>query len=146
LTEKSRGIGVTQAQPGQNSPLTYAGGGQSGTELGQLAANQALRQEAQTRSANQNLQGLQSSLQKSLTNTGQQLSSNAQNLSQQKQSDIINRANTYYGLYQNQQQGNQVQNLQKQQNATMMSPYYPNLTGANISQLYSTTPTNQPKI
>jgi|SRR5882724_1111363 len=132
-TLNRRGIALTQGDDGK---LTYAGGGQSGTELSQLQQGQNLRNEAQQRSSQQSLQGLNSALQKGLTSTGQQLSSTAQGIEQQKQADILNRANTYYGMAQNQQGVNANQQLQKQQQTAAANPY-------GTGNTYPTMPTTQ---
>lgn len=117
-TLNRRGIALTQ----DGNKLTYAGEGQAATELGQLNQSQALRQEAEQRSASQKVTGLGSTLQKGLTSTGQQLAQTTQNLNQQKQADIANRANTYYGMYQGQQGANTQQALTKQQNQLLYPP------------------------
>lgn len=103
-----RGIALTEDPSGK---LTYGGGGESQTEVQQMQQGQSLRQEAEQRSAQQQVTGLATNLQKGITSQGQQLSQYAQNLNQQKQSDIANRANQYYGMY---QQG-QASNLAKAQ-------------------------------
>lgn len=121
-TLNKRGIGLTQ---GANGKLDYAGGGQSATELGQLNQSQQLRQEAEQRSASQNVENMGINLQKGVTSQGQGLQQYATNLSQQKQGDIANRANTYYGLYQGQQASNLTQAEMKQQDPSLTFPTIP---------------------
>lgn len=112
-TLNQRGIGLTQDPSGK---LTYAGGGEAGYELGQLNQSQQLRQEAEQRSAQQGVTSLSQNLQKQLTSQGQNLVQTAQNLQQQKQQQIAQRAGTYYGLYQNQQAANAYNQQQQQFN------------------------------
>lgn len=110
----NRGIALTQNGQGGT---TYAGGGQAATELGNLNESQQLRQEAEKRSASQFIENAGLTRQKGITSAGQQLQQYGQGLQQQKQTDILNRANTYYNAYQNQQYAN-YQNQAYKQNQT----------------------------
>lgn len=138
-TLNKRGIALTDNGQGGN---VYAGGGQAATELGNLNQSQQLRQEAEQRSAQQNIQGLSTTLQKGLTSSGQQLTQYAQGLNQQKQGDIANRASTYYGIYQQNEQAKQQQALADQQNKILSgggssnkptAPPVPGNTGAGVN-------------
>lgn len=111
-TLNQRGIALTQNP--NSSKLTYAGGGEAGTEVGQLNESQQLRQEAEQRSAQQGVTGLGNTLQKGLTSTGQQLANTAQTLAGDKSAAIGSRAGQYYGIYQGQQN---LKAMQAQQNA-----------------------------
>ena len=86
-----RGIALTQE--GAKGPLTYAGGGQSATELGQLNQSQQLRQEAEQRSAQQSIQNAGIAQTKGITSANEALQNQAISLGQSKQQDITNRAN-----------------------------------------------------
>ena len=116
-TLNKRGIALTQGPQGSTQ---YAGGGQAGTELGNLNESQKLRQEAEQRSASQGIEKMGLTRQKGITSAGQQLQQYGTNLNQQKQSDILNRAQTYFGTYQNQQAADLAQK-QQQQNQQMLS-------------------------
>ena len=102
-TLNQRGIALTQ---GPNGQLTYGGGGEANTEIGQTQQSQALRQEAEQRRASQTVTGLSQSLQQGLTSAGESLTQNVENLQQEKNTDILNRANMYSGIYQGEQQTN----------------------------------------
>lgn len=108
-TLNQRGIALTDMGQGKNPQ--YAQGGEAGYEVGQLSQQQALRQQAEQNSAKQNITGLGSKLQQGISDSGRQLTQVAQNLQQQKQQAIGNRASTYYSIYQDQQAAN----LAKQQ-------------------------------
>jgi hypothetical protein len=111
-TLNKRGIALTQDA---NGKLTYGGGGQSQDEIQQTREGQSLRQEAEKRSAQQSITGLANTLKKGISSTGQQLTQTAQNLQQQKNSDIANRAGTYMGLYSAQQAASANDAANKQQ-------------------------------
>jgi hypothetical protein len=114
-----RGIALTQ---GPNGQLSYAGGGEAATEVGQTQQQYALQQEAQKRSASQSVTSAASTLQKGITSAGQNLTQTAENLQNQKNTDIMNRANTYQGLYTAQQQAAAQAAAQNQQNQANSSP------------------------
>ena len=97
-----RGIALTQE--GAKGPLTYAGGGQAATEVGQMQQSQQLRQEAEQRSAAQNIENQGLKLQQGLTSAGQTARNQVMGLQQQKQADIFQRANIPYQSYLTQQQ------------------------------------------
>lgn len=117
-----RGIALTQ---GQNGQLDYAGGGEANTEVGQTQQQYALQQEAQQRSASQGVTGLSQTLQKGITSAGQSLTQTTENLQNQKNTDIMNRANTYQGLYTAQQQASATAASQNQQNQANSTPPMP---------------------
>ena len=110
-TLNQRGIALTDMGNGQ---LQYAGGGQPKTELSTLGETQKLRQEAEQRSSGQKIETMGLTRQKGITNAGQQLQQYGSSLNNQKQSDILNRAQGYYGAYQNQQSAD-LANKQNQQ-------------------------------
>lgn len=114
-----RGIALTQGQDGK---LTYGGGGESASEIGDTQQSQQLRQEAEQRSASQTVTGLGQTLQKGITSAGQSLTQTAENLQNQKNTDVANRANTYMGLYQGQQAANAQSAAQKQQQLANAGP------------------------
>jgi hypothetical protein len=137
-TLNKRGIALTQ---NDNGTTSYAGGGQAGTELGNLTQSQQLRQEAETRSASQQTQGLQTQLQKGLTSTGQQLTQTAQNIDQQKQAEIASRANQYFGLAQSGIGVNLQQGIQGQQQQILgMPPIQPGNNQPTLPAVAQNTP------
>ena len=107
-----RGIALTDMGGGKTE---YAAGGVPATELGQLNQSQTLRKEAEQRSASQGIEKMGLSRQKGITSAGQQLQQYGTDLNKNKQSDILNRAGTYYGAWQNQQSAD-LANKQNQQN------------------------------
>lgn len=106
-----RGIALTDMGQGETQ---YAGGGLPKTELDTLNESQKLRQEAEQRSSGQKIETMGLSRQKGITSAGQQLQQYGSQLNQQKQSDILNRAQSYYNTYQNQQAA-ELANKQNQQ-------------------------------
>lgn len=100
-TLNKRGIALTQE--GRSGPLTYAGGGEAGTEVGQLNDSQKLRQEAEQRTAKQKIETSGLSLNKGITQANQALQNQAIGLGQQKQQDVYNRAGLNFGAYQQSQ-------------------------------------------
>lgn len=136
-----RGIGVTQNADGS---LSYAGGGEAGSEVQQSNQQQALQQEAQQRSAQQTVQGAAQTLQKGITSAGENLANTAQGYQGQENTDIANRANTYMGLYNSQQAAAQQTALNNQEaqitggNSSTGIYTGQNLTQANLpSQLFN---------
>lgn len=109
-----RGIALTQ---NPNGSLSYGGGGESQTELQNLNSSQALRQQAQQKSAQQSIENAGLSLNKGITSANEALQNQAISLQQSKQQDITNRANTNFQGWQNQQNFNAQMALQKQQMA-----------------------------
>lgn len=113
-----RGIALTDMGPaqtsGQSAQIEYAGGGQPAKELGQLNESQRLRKEAEQRTASQGIEKMGLSRQKGVTSAGQQLQQYGSSLNQGKQQDILNRAQTYFGAYQNKQAAD-LANQQNQQ-------------------------------
>lgn len=120
-TLNQRGIALTDMGGGK---LQYAGGGQPAKELGQLNQTQQLRQEAENRSAQQQVTSLGLTYQKGQTSAGQSLQQEAQGLNQQEQQDIANRANQYYGLYQSGQASTLSNAQMNQQNQLAGLPTY----------------------
>jgi hypothetical protein len=98
-TLNKRGIALTQEQGGQPQ---YAAGGEAGTELTNLNNSQTLRQEAEQRSASQNIQNLGLKRQSGISSAGQQLAGNVQNIQGQETQAITNEAQNKYNTYQNQ--------------------------------------------
>ena len=95
-----RGIATTQNADGS---LSYAGGGEAGSEVGQTQSQQALQQEAQYRSANQTLQTAAQQNKESISTQNQNLTTQAQTLQGDMNTDVGNRANMYNSLYMGQQ-------------------------------------------
>lgn len=120
-TLNKRGIAVTQGADGK---LQY-GGGEAGNEISQTQQSQQLRQEAEQRTAQQNVTGLQATLQKGISSAGSQLAQTGLNLKGQMANDVMSRANSYMGLYNDQQAAAAQAAAQKKQNqlAGMGSPY-----------------------
>lgn len=136
-----RGIALTQNADGS---LSYAGGGEAQSEVGQTNTQQALQQEAQQRSAQQTVQGAAQTLQKGITSAGQSLAQNVLSDQNSENTDIANRANTYMGLYNSQQAAAQQTALNNQEaqitGGTSSTGMYTgqNLTQANLpSQLFN---------
>lgn len=102
-TLNKRGIALTDMG---GSKTAYAQGGQPATELGNLNQSQGLRQEAEQRTASQNIEKMGITRSKALTTAGQGLRDTALNLKQQQSQDIYGRANVNYGAYQSQQAAN----------------------------------------
>lgn len=111
-TLNKRGIALTDIGGGKTA---YAAGGQPGAELDTLNQSQKLRQEAEQRSASQNIEKMGISRTKSLTTAGQGLRDTALNLKQQQGQDIYGRANINYGAYQSAQAAAANKALQDQQ-------------------------------
>ena len=114
-----RGIALTDMSPGQqssgqNAQIQYAGGGLPKTELSNLSDSQKLRQEAEQRTASQGIEKMGLSRQKGITGAGQQLQQFGTDLQKSKESDILGRAQTYFGAWQNQQSAD-LANKQNQQ-------------------------------
>lgn len=114
-----RGIGVTQGADGK---LSYAGGGEAGTEVGNTQSQYALQQEAQQRSASQTVTGLGQTLKEGVSGKQQALTQAAQGYQGQMNSDIENRANTYMGLYTAKQQADALAAEQKAQQQSLAGP------------------------
>lgn len=110
-TQNQRGIALTQ---GPDNTTPYAGGGEAATELGNLNQSQSLRQEAEKRSASQQLGQLGLNKEKAQTTAGQQLVNYGNTLQQQKQADVLNRSNMYFGAYQGKVASDYNTNLNKQ--------------------------------
>ena len=108
-----RGIALTQ-EAGQ--PPVYAGGGQAKTEVTNLGDAQRLRKEAEIRSSSQGIETAGMTREKSLTSAGQGLQQTAQNLQKSKEQEILNRGQTYYGIYQNQQAAEANKKIAEQNN------------------------------
>lgn len=91
-----RGIALTQGADGK---LSYGGGGQAQSEIGQTQQNYALQQEAQQRSASQTVQAAGQQLKEGISGKQQALTQAAQGLQGQMNQDVGTRANTYMDLY-----------------------------------------------
>lgn len=127
-----RGIALTQGQDGK---LAYGGGGQANTEIGQTAQNYALQQEALERSSQQNITGLAQTLNKGISQQGQNLASTALTDQYNESNDIGNRAASYMGLYNSQQAANNLAASNAQSQAL-------NKTSAQASGNYYNRATN----
>lgn len=112
-TLNKRGIAMTDMGQGQNPQ--YAAGGQAGTEHSNLIDTQKLRTEAETRSAQQNIQNMGLSKQEKLSSLGQGYQSTVQNLQNQQQTDVKSEA---MGSYNTQQNENQAKITSANQNAS----------------------------
>ncbi len=107
-----RGIAMTDIGGGK---VAYAAGGQPATELGQLNDSQRLRQEAEQRSASQNIQNAGLKLQSGLASAGQSARNQGLNYEYQQKQDIYNRAQIPYQNYLNNQFIDAQKALAKQQ-------------------------------
>lgn len=114
-----RGIALTQGADGK---LSYAGGGEAQTEVGNTNTQYALQQEAQKRSASQTVTNAAQTLQQGISKAGQSLAQTTQQYQGQQNTDIANRANTYMGLYNEQQQAAANAAAQKAQKAALAGP------------------------
>lgn len=111
-TLNKRGIALIQ----DGSKLAYAGGGQAATELETLNESQRLRQEAEQRTAKQNIENAGIARTKGITSANQSLRNTALSLKQGEQQDVTQRANQAYGAWQNEQVVKAQQALANQQN------------------------------
>lgn len=113
-----RGIALTDTGPsqasGQSAQIEYAGGGLPKTELSTLSDSQKLRQEAEQRTATQGIEKMGLSRQKGVTGAGQQLQQYSTDLQKNKETDILGRAQTYFGAWQNQQQADAANKFNQQ--------------------------------
>lgn len=121
-----RGIALTDQGGGK---LAYGAGGEANTEIGQTAQNYQLQQEALQRSSQQNVTGLAQTLQKGISQQGQNLAGTVLTDQYQESNDIGNRAASYMGLY-NQQQAAANLAAQNAQSAAL------NKSGAQASGNY----------
>lgn len=110
-----RGIALTQGADGK---LQYGGGGEAGTEIGLQKQSQALRKEAEQRSADRATASAGLQMKRGQEDVARQGQQQAQGLQSEMEGQVANRANLIQGQ---QQQANQV-TLQSKINTAQVNP------------------------